>query len=148
MKFVILSHKIIPGYGVKGPVMSPATYDIHLVLKWVAAGIDVREVMEDGSYRKLSFNDERLLAELSKKLDKQAKERAKIKKELDERRVERVKPTGGVQLIPEAKPLPVKNKPKKEKVKKEEPKVEPVVEEKIEEQPPVELFIDELEKPE
>ena len=148
MKFVILSHKIIPGFGVKGPVMSPATYDIHLVLKWVAAGVDVREVMEDGSYRKLSFNDERLLEELNKKLDKQAKERAKVKKELEERKNERVKPTGGVQLIPEAKPLPVKSKPKKEKVKKEEPKkVEPVVEQKIEE-PPMELFIDELEKPE
>ena len=44
MKFVILSHKIIPGYGVKGPILSPANYDVHLVLKWIAAGLDVEKL--------------------------------------------------------------------------------------------------------
>jgi hypothetical protein len=145
MKFVILSHKIIPGYGVKGPILSPANYDVHLVLKWIAAGLDVREVMEDGSYRKLSFNDKKLLEILNDKLKKQAEKREAVKRELEEVKSEPIKPMGGVKLVPEDKPLPVA-KPKKKKVEKvvEKPKKE----EQPKEEPSVELFIDELEKPE
>ena len=62
MRFVILSAKPLPiGNGVHGPILSPAEYDVHLVLKLLALRIDVREVMEDGSYRKLDSNDEKLL---------------------------------------------------------------------------------------
>lgn len=145
MKFVILSHKIIPGYGVKGPILSPANYDVHLVLKWIAAGLDVREVMEDGSYRKLSFNDKKLLEVLNAKLKKQAERREAVKRELEEVKSEPIKPMGGVKLVPEDKPLPVA-KPKKKKVEKVVEKSKK--EEQPKEQPPVELFIDELEKPE
>lgn len=156
MRFVILSYKEIPGYGVKGPILSPANYDVHLVLKWINAGIDVREVMEDGSYRKLSFNDPRLMEELHKKLDKQAKKREDVKKELENLHGERIIPRNNVQLsgeehdkiktqIIKKKEVVKENKPKNKK--KEVIKEEPVVEQKVEE-PPVELFIDELEKPE
>lgn len=145
MKFVIVSHnRIIPGYGVKGPILSPAEYDIHLVLRWIAAGLDVREVMPDGSHRKLKHNDARLMEELNKKIERQTKEREELKKAQEEARVSRAR-GGFVRLVPEAKPLPViKTKPKKvEEPKKEEPKVE---EEVKEEQ--VDLFIDQLENPE
>lgn len=139
MKFVILSRKLIPGYGVKGPILSPATYDIHQVLKWVAAGVDVREVMEDGSFRKLSFNDERLLNELNKKLEKKTAEKEELKKQREGLNIQPVK-RGNVSLVPEKK-LPPKKVVKKYEDKKEEQKIE-----KKEEK--VELIIDELEKPE
>ena len=139
MQFVILSHKIIPGFGVKGPILSPANYDIHLVLRWISVGVDVREVMEDGSLRKLKFNDERLMEELHKKLDKQAEQRLAVKKAREEVKIE-VK--GNVKLMPEAKPLP------KKKVKKEEPKKE-IIEPKEEvKEDNIDLFIDHLEDPE
>lgn len=61
MKFVIMHTGEIPGYGhVRGPVLTPQAYDLSTVLKWVSHGVDIREVMEDGSYRKLTFNDRRL----------------------------------------------------------------------------------------
>lgn len=61
MKFVILHTGEIPGYGhVRGPVLTPQAYDLSNVLKWVSHGVDIREVMDDGSYRKLTFNDRRL----------------------------------------------------------------------------------------
>lgn len=145
MKFVILSKKIIPGYGVKGPILSPATYDIHQVLKWVAAGVDVREVMEDGSFRKLSFNDERLINELNKKLEKQAIEKEEIKKQREGLNIEPVK-RANVSLVPEKK-LPQKKVVKKQEVVKEELKVEKVEEQKVEPEK-IDLIIDELEKPE
>ena len=139
MQFVILSHKIIPGFGVKGPILSPASYDVHLVLRWISVGVDVREVMEDGSLRKLKFNDERLMEELHKKLDKQAEQRLAVKKAREEIKIE-VK--GNVKLMPEAKPLP------KKKVKKEEPKKE-IIEPKEEvKEDNIDLFIDHLEDPE
>jgi hypothetical protein len=139
MQFVILSHKIIPGFGVKGPILSPASYDIHLVLRWISVGVDVREVMEDGSLRKLKFNDERLMEELHRKLDKQAEQRLAVKKAREEIKIE-VK--GNVKLMPEAKPLP------KKKVKKEEPKKE-IIEPKEEvKEDNIDLFIDHLEDPE
>ena len=83
MKYVILSRKQIPGYSVKGPILTPAEYDIHQVLKWVVVGIDVREVMEDGSYRKLSFNDPRLMEELDKKLNIQRERREHAERKND-----------------------------------------------------------------
>lgn len=82
MKFVIMNTCIIPGFGVKGPVLTPREYNVHQVLKWLASGIDVREVMEDGSYRKLNFSDEKLMDEACKDLEKQRNERNKIEEEV------------------------------------------------------------------
>ena len=139
MKFVILTNKIIPGFSVKGPILSPAEYDIYQVLRWVAAGVDVREVMEDGSYRKLSFNDERLVAELTK-LSIQHK--AELEKTKNELKSAEIKPNGNVQLKPEKNKKVVK--PNKPKVTT--PKVEKHVEpSKVENN---DIIIDELEKPE
>lgn len=66
MLFVILSDGEIPGYGVRGPVLSPTQYDLHTVLKWIASGVDVRECMSDGSYRKLKFNDGAIMEALDR----------------------------------------------------------------------------------
>ena len=143
MKFVILHRKQIPGFSVCGPILTPMEYDIHQVLRWVAAGVDIREVMEDGSYRKLSFNDKRLMEELDKKLTKQMELR-------EQRKIELERPTGGgsnVRLVPEKKKeYKPKVKPQpKVGPKKEEPKQE-VVKEEPKQQP--DLIIDELERPE
>ena len=143
MRYVILSRSPIPGFGVSGPILSPAHYDIHLVLRWIGAGVDIREVMEDGSYRRLKINDERLIEELNRKIEKQAAEREAIKRQIED---DRRRPAGNVQLIPERnrkKPAVKKVKP----VKKEEPKVEPPKPVEVEEEK-VDLFIDELERPE
>ena len=83
MKFVILSNSPIPGYGgIKGPVMTPREYDLHQVLRWVVAGVDIREVMEDGSYRKLQFNDERIIEAIGKELDNKRAQKQKDEKEV------------------------------------------------------------------
>ena len=143
MKCVILSRKIIPGYGVKGPILSPAEYDIHQILKWINVGIDVREVMEDGSYRKLNVNDPKLMGLLNEKVNKKAEERKQERRLIEDNRV--VKPQGTVRLRPEKihdpKPKKVQPKPVKEVIKEELKKEE--VKEEV-----VDLFIDELEKPE
>jgi hypothetical protein len=142
MKFVILHRKQIPGYSICGPILTPMEYDIHQVLRWVAAGVDIREVMEDGSYRKLAFNDKRLMEELNKKLSKQMELK-------NQRKVELERPDGGngnVRLLPEKKKHhtpKVKPQPKVEP-KKEEPEVEV----KKEEPKQPDLIIDELERPE
>lgn len=121
MKFVILSSYELPFYnGVKGPIITPREYDIHLVLKWVATGVDIREVMEDGSFRKLEFNDSRLMEELDKDLERKRLENEGKKKE---EKVEVKKPVPKkVNIFP--------SEPVKEVKVKPEPKV--VVEEKIE----------------
>ena len=114
MKFVILSHGLIPDYGVRGPVLTPRKYDLHQVLRWISMGVDIREVMEDGSYRKLTFIDERIANEIGKELD----EKMNNKKEEEK--------------IPDVKKIPKKRRvdiyPKEEvkeiKIKKEEPKKE------------------------
>ena len=133
MKFVILSTIAIPEYnGVRGPVLSPMEYDVHLVLKWITAGLDVREVMEDGSYRKLNYNDEKLIGLLNKKLNKKAVEKKKVQ--------EVVRP-----IVKKEESV------KKPEEKKVEVKSEPIVQPKVEEQKvedDVLLLIDELEKPE
>ena len=139
MKFVILTNKIIPGFSVKGPILSPAEYDIYQVLRWVAAGVDVREVMEDGSYRKLSFNDERLVAELTK-LSIQHK--AELEKTKNELKSAEIKPNGNVQLKPEKNKKVVKSNKPKVITPKVEKHVEPS---KVENN---DIIIDELEKPE
>ena len=146
MKFVILHRKLIPGFDVNGPILTPAEYDIHQVLRWISVGIDIREVMEDGSYRKLAFNDERLMEELNKKLNKQMEKR-KQQKDDQQPRVG----SGNVKLVPEKRtPKPVVAKPQpKVEPKKEEPQPEPKVEEVVKEEPKQQnLFIDELERPE
>jgi hypothetical protein len=121
MKFVILSSYELPFYnGVKGPIITPREYDIHLVLKWVATGVDIREVMEDGSFRKLEFNDSRLMEELDKDLERKRLENEGKKKE---EKVEVKKPVPEkVNIFP--------SEPVKEVKVKPEPKV--VVEEKVE----------------
>lgn len=71
MKFVILDNKEIPGYGgVRGPIVTPTAFDLHDVLKWITFEIDIREVMPDGSYRKLQFNDERIMKEIDEELNR------------------------------------------------------------------------------
>lgn len=137
MKFVILSSYELPFYnGVKGPIITPREYDIHLVLKWVATGVDIREVMEDGSFRKLEFNDSRLMEELDKDLERKRLENEEKKKE---EKVEVKKPVPKkVNIFP--------SEPVKEVKVKPEPKV--FVEEKvevIEEKKGLDFEIDELE---
>ena len=126
MKFVILHKGIIPGFNVHGPVMTPQHYDINLVLKWVYGKIDVREVMPDGSYRKLDCNDERLMEELNAKLAKEAEHKEKVKQAILEQQLGK-QHRGNVSLVPEKKvEKPVAKKQPKVESKKEEPKQEVV----------------------
>jgi hypothetical protein len=149
MKCVILSAKPLPMYnGIHGPILSPAEYDVYLILKFLAAGIDVREVMDDGSYRKLDCNDEKLLELLD---EKNKNNMEKLKERRNRTRVVENIPQGNVRLKEERNNnLPV-NKPKKEKNKEDFKKQKPKEEVKHEvkkEEPKVDLIIDELEKPE
>lgn len=86
MKFVILSSVPIPGFnGQRGPLLTPQCLDAKLVLKMVAMGIDVKEVMEDGSYRDVEFSDSRLIAEMANANKiKSVKEEAEQKKVIEE----------------------------------------------------------------
>lgn len=126
MKFVILDNKEIPNFGgVRGPILTPAHYNLHEVLKWITFEIDIREVMDDGSYRKLEFNDERIMKEIDEELN-----RKRLEKENE--------PKTDVDVTPE-RPIiitPVE-KPKKEKPRQPQ-KIEPIKKE--------DLAIDELEK--
>lgn len=149
MKCVILSAKPLPMCnGIHGPILSPAEYDVYLILKFLAAGIDVREVMDDGSYRKLEYNDEKLLELLD---EKNKNNMEKLKERRNRTREVENMPQGNVRLKEERKNnLPV-NKPKKEKNKEDFKKQKPKEEVKHEvkkEEPKVDLIIDELEKPE
>jgi hypothetical protein len=149
MKCVILSAKPLPMYnGIHGPILSPAEYDVYLILKFLAAGIDVREVMDDGSYRKLDYNDEKLLEMLD---EKNKNNMEKLKERRNRTRVVENIPQGNVRLKEDRNNnLPV-NKPKKEKNKEDFKKQKPKEEVKPEvkkEEPKVDLIIDELEKPE
>ena len=142
MKFVILSNKRLPGYNVLGPILSPAEYDVHLVLRWLMNNIDVREVMDDGSYRKLTIHDERLNELVQEKTTEKMEER----KQCSSEKITEVKPQGNVKLKEQV------IKPKKEQPtvqpKKEATKIveQPKKEKNVVEKP--EIFIDELEKPE
>lgn len=86
MKFVILSSVPIPGFnGQRGPLLTPQYLDAKLVLKMVAMGIDVKEVMEDGSYRDVKFSDSRLIDEMANANKiKSVKEEAEEKKVIEE----------------------------------------------------------------
>jgi hypothetical protein len=132
---------IIPGFGIKGPVLTPREYDVHQVIKWLAIGIDVREVMEDGSYRKLKFSDEKLMNEACKDIEKQRIERNRIEEEVKamDNKPE-IKPSKKqVQFVPVVEEQNKRNK-------KQEPKkhVEEVKEEVAEEKKPS-FEVDELE---
>lgn len=122
MKFVIMSRGQLPFYnGACGPILTPVAYDIHLVLKWLAAGVDVREVMDDGSFRKLEFNDERVMKELDEDLERKRIEKEQRIKLLEEQKVEVKKVVPKKMNIYPPEPVrPVKEKP----VVKEELKVE------------------------
>ena len=127
MKFVIMSRGQLPFYnGVCGPILTPVAYDIHLVLKWLAAGVDVREVMDDGSFRKLEFNDERVMKELDEDLERKRIEKEQHIKLLEEEQrveVKKVVPKK-MNIYPPEPVKPVKEKKKEKPVVKEEPKVE------------------------
>ena len=127
MKFVILSRGQLPFYnGACGPILTPVAYDIHLVLKWLAAGVDIREVMDDGSFRKLEFNDERVMKELDEDLERKRIEKEQhIKLLEEEQKVDAKKVvTKKMNIYPPEPVKPVKEKKKEKPVVKEEPKVE------------------------
>ena len=126
MKFVIMSRGQLPFYnGACGPILTPVAYDIHLVLKWLAAGVDVREVMDDGSFRKLEFNDERVMKELDEDLERKRIEKEQRIKLLEEQKVEVKKVVSKKMNIYPPEPVkPVKEKKKEKPVVKEEHKVE------------------------
>ena len=136
MKFVILSNNVIPDYnGVRGPILTPTVFDLHFVLKCISYGIDIREVMPDGSYRKLQFNDERLMKGIDDELEEK-----RLKKE---------------QKIEENKEIVVKTESVKAKIAKArqmaQEKAKTVVKEvKTEEKEEIKpsIVVDELEKPE
>ena len=133
MKFIIYNDAIIPGYnGIRGPIMTPREYDLHEVLNWIAFGVDVREVMPDGSYRRLKFNDKRLMEALDNHYcEVEAPVKAEIKKKVQEpKKKEYNKKKVEVQHV---------------EVKKEE-KVEPVKDNFNVEEPKIELPIDNLQK--
>jgi ABC-type antimicrobial peptide transport system ATPase subunit len=61
MRCVVYSKCELPEFrGIRGPIMSPTELDPQLIMKWLYVGLDVREVMPDGSYRRLEFNDKKL----------------------------------------------------------------------------------------
>lgn len=130
MKFVILDNKEIPGFGgARGPILTPTAYNLHDVLKWITFDIDIREVMSDGSYRKLQFNDERIMKEIDeelefKRLEKTEQEVVSIKEEI-------TKPVENNKTNNSKKPSKTPNKKPVEDSKKEDK---------------IELVVDELEK--
>lgn len=143
MKFVILSHGIVPDFGVRGPILTPREYDLHQVLKWVAYGVDIREVMDDGTYRKLSFNDERILDEIRKELNNKVVEKKEEKKE-----VEKIPKHRRVDIYPKEEIKEIKHKKVEVKKVEEEKKIEPAKEEINVDDGKVDFPIDNLEKPE
>ena len=131
MKFVILDNKEIPGFGgARGPILTPTAYNLHDVLKWITFDIDIREVMSDGSYRKLQFNDERIMKEINEELEFKRLEKAEQEE---------------VTSIKEDNTKPVENnKTNNSKKASKVPNKKPVEESKKEDK--VELVVDELEK--
>ena len=143
MKFVILSHGIVPDFGVRGPILTPREYDLHQVFKWVAYGVDIREVMDDGTYRKLSFNDERILDEIRKELNNKVVEKKEEKKE-----VEKIPKHRRVGIYPKEEIKEIKHKKDEVKKVEEEKIIEPAKEEINVDDGKVDFPIDNLEKPE
>ena len=75
MRCVVYSKCELPEFrGIRGPIMSPTELDPQLIMKWLYVGLDVREVMPDGSYRRLEFNDKKL-NEMIDKEDCECKEK-------------------------------------------------------------------------
>ena len=144
MKFVILSHGIVPDFGVRGPILTPREYDLHQVLKWVVYGVDIREVMDDGTYRILSFNDERILDEIRKELNNKVVE----KKEEEKKEVEKIPKHRRVGIYPKEEIKEIKHKKVEVKKVEEEKKIEPAKEEINVDDGKVDFPIDNLEKPE
>ena len=147
MKFVILDNKEIPGYGgVRGPIVTPTAFDLHDVLKWITFEIDIREVMSDGSYRKLQFNDERIMKEIDEELNRKRLEAEAAKEVLDVINKSR---EAVIKYIPDQ--LKAVEKELKRDKQKQQTKVEPV---KKEESKPTKnddenhdvMVIDDLEK--
>lgn len=131
MKFVILDNKEIPGFGgARGPILTPTAYNLHDVLKWITFDIDIREVMSDGSYRKLQFNDERIMKEINEELEFKRLEKAE-QEEVTSIKEDITKPTETY-------------KNNKSKKASKAPNKKPVEESKKEDK--VELVVDELEK--
>ena len=130
MKFVILDNKEIPNFGgVRGPMLTPTHYNLHDVLRWITFEIDIREVMDDGSYRKLEFNDERIMKE--------------IDEELNRKRLEKENSSEAAVSTVQERPVVITPVEKVKKEKPRQPKVEPV---KKEEPKKDEIVLDELEK--
>jgi hypothetical protein len=144
MKFVILSHGIVPDFGVRGPVLTPREYDLHQVLKWVAYGVDIREVMDDGTYRKLSFNDERIMDKIRKELNNKVVE----KKEEEKKEVEKIPKHRRVGIYPKEEIKEIKHKKVEVNKVEEEKIIEPAKEEINVDDGKVDFPIDNLEKPE
>lgn len=69
MRCIVTTSAPLPGYNVCGPIMTPQYIDARIILKWLASGIDVYEVMEDGARRQLTFNDTRLKQEIDLEYD-------------------------------------------------------------------------------
>lgn len=92
MKFVILSSAVIPGFnGQRGPLLTPQELDVKSVLKMVGCGIDVREVMPDGSYRKVEFSDDRLTNYLSNKIIQKQEKEMKIEEKAKDIKIQETK---------------------------------------------------------
>ena len=131
MKFVILDNKEIPGFGgARGPILTPTAYNLHDVLKWITFDIDIREVMSDGSYRKLQFNDERIMKEINEELEFKRLEKAE-QEEVTSIKEDNTKPAENYKTNNSKKPSKTPNKKPVEDSKKEDK---------------VELVVDELEK--
>lgn len=143
MKFVILSHGVVPDFGVMGPILTPREYDLHQVLKWVAYGVDIREVMDDGNYRKISFNDERVLDEIRKELNNKV-----VEKKEEKREVEKIPKHRRVGIYPKEEIKEIKHKKVEVKKVEEEKKIEPAKEEIVVDDGNVDFPVDNLEKPE
>ena len=144
MRCVVYSKCELPEFrGIRGPIMSPTELDPQLIMKWLYVGLDVREVMPDGSHRKLKINDEKLVELLNNIYEeKRAKRLGNVnvqpkKKEINQQPKKEV---------PKAKPYEKKVKPIE--LPKEEPKVEQPKEDIVVNEPAVHLPIDDLEKPE
>ena len=144
MKFVILSHGIVPDFGVRGPILTPREYDLHQVLKWVVYGVDIREVMDDGTYRILSFNDERIMDKIRKELNNKVVE----KKEEEKKEVEKIPKHRRVGIYPKEEIKEIKHKKVEVKKVEEEKNIEPAKEEINVDDGKVDFPIDNLEKPE
>ena len=146
MRCVVYSKCELPEFrGIRGPIMSPTELDPQLIMKWLYVGLDVREVMPDGSHRRLKTNDGKLVELLNKKYEeKQAKRLDNVNVQPKKKEIKQ-QPKNKKE-VPKAKPYEKKVKPVE--LPKEEPKVEQPKEDIVVNEPAVHLPIDNLEKPE